>query len=437
MDNRVRMVTELEIRRLTAGLDPLRLTIQLGLEYAESAGLKPRTVARWEAGEHLPYAVHGQALSKYFKVASIAWLGLGCGPVAARWRTYMTPEELTEEVNRRQMNALTANATAALLLPVPDLVAVAQLLGRRAHVNAGDVATARATATDIAAAYLAKPDTELRRAARTHAYTLLDLLEHARMSPDTHTALAGIACDAASLVGVGHLDAGRLDQADAWFAEALELARQAGDRRLEALALANCAWPSLFAPQPDRAAGIAALEAAAELQRFLPPAGRAWVFAYLSREHAALGHDLISGRFLDLARAASAWIGRAGPGWGWWSTQGELGGLDGLRLETFTGLRSLRLGRPAEALELFDAALTATTAPPLRAAWQGRVTEACIALDDPDRACASANAALDDADTYDLGLYRQRAREARRTFPTPWATLKPVVELDERLALAR
>ncbi|MGH8897585.1 MAG: hypothetical protein ACRDZ4_11295 [Egibacteraceae bacterium] len=431
------MVTELEIRRLAEEFDPLRLTIQLGLECAESAGLQPRTVVRWEAGEHLPYATHGQALSTYFKVASIAWLGLGCGPVAARWRTYMAPEEVTEQVNRRQMNALTASGAAALLLPVSNLVAVAQLLSRRAHVNAGDVATAQRTATDIASAYLAKPNADVRRAAKAHAYTLLDLLEHARMSPDTHKALAGVASDAASLAGVGQLDAGRLDKADGWFAEAVRLARHAGDRRLEALALANCAWPFLFAPQPDRAAGIAKLTAAAELQRFLPPAGRAWVFAYLAREHAVLGDDLVSGRFLDHAHAAAAWIRRGGPGWGWWSTQGELGDLDGARLETFTGLRSLRLGRPADALELFDGALAVTTAPPLRAAWQGRVTEACVALGDPDRACASAHAALDEADTYDLGLFRQRARKVRTTFPKPWETLRSVIELDERLALAR
>lgn len=60
-----------------------------------------------------------------------------------------------------------------------------------------------------------------------------------------------------------------------------------------------------------------------------------------------------------------------------------------------------------------------------------------MALDDPGRACASGIAALDEAKTYGVGVIPAKIRKARQAFPKPWGTLKPVIELDERLALAR
>ncbi len=149
------------------------------------------------------------------------------------------------------------------------------------------------------------------------------------------------------------------------------------------------------------------------------------------------GDDLASGRFLEQAQIAAARIRRGGPGWGWWSTQGELDALDGTRLEVFSGRRQLLLGRPADALALFDGALDRTTAPVFRAGLHHNVMGACVALGDPDRACASAHAALDERDSHGLGLLPKVMRKARMTFPKPWSTLRPVIELDERLALAR
>jgi tetratricopeptide (TPR) repeat protein len=340
-------------------------------------------------------------------------------------------------VDRRQMLGRTAGGTVALLLPVSYLTAAAQFLEGRPRIGAGDLATATRAASDIASAYLKTPNAEVIRSAKAHVYTLLDLLNRATMTDSTRTRLTVIASDAACLAGYADLNAGRLGQADAWFADALKLARQAGDRRLEALALASSAWPLLDAPDPDRAAALAALEAAAEFQRFLPPAARAYVFAYLAREDAALGDDLVSGRFLDHAYNAVTLVPHEGPGWGWWSTQGELAGWDGVRPQVFTGLRSLHLGRSAEALQLFDDALKGTTLPIRRSDLHGRLMQAYVALRDPDRACASAHAALDEAKAHELGIIPAEIRKGRRTFPKPWATLRSVIELDERLAFAR
>ncbi|MGH8904640.1 MAG: hypothetical protein ACRDYA_23885 [Egibacteraceae bacterium] len=185
-------------------------------------------------------------------------------------------------------------------------------------------------------------------------------------------------------------------------------------------------------PRPDRAAVVAALEAAAGFHPFLPPAERAWVFSYLAREQAASGDDLASGRFLEHAQAAAALIRYEGPGWGWWSVRGELC----MRPQLCQAARSLLLGRPTEAIEVFGAALEGTTAPIGRANLHRRVMQVCVALEDPDQACASGHAALDEAKEYGLGLWPTEIRKVRRTFPEPWNTLRPAIELDERLALA-
>ncbi|MGH8910487.1 MAG: hypothetical protein ACRD0K_29335, partial [Egibacteraceae bacterium] len=323
------------------------------------------------------------------------------------------------------------------LLPVSKLVGVAQFLDGRPSIGAGDLATARQTATHLASAYAATPNADAVRAAAAHADTLTDLLKRARMTEEVKTGLTAAASDAAALAGYGERNAGRLDQADGWFADALALARQAGDRGLEALALAGRAEGLLNRPDSDSAPAVSALEAAAQRYRYLPPAARAWVFGNLALGHAALGDDLASGRFLEHARAAASLIRYDGPGWGWWSTHGELAGWDGdVRPQVFTGVRSLWLGRPAGALELFDIALGGTTRPVRRALLHEDVTNACVALGDPDRACASAHAALDEAAAHELGRHREEIRGARWTFPKEWNRLRPVIELDDRLALA-
>lgn len=151
-------------------------------------------------------------------------------------------------------------------------------------------------------------------------------------------------------------------------------------------------------------------------------AGRAWVFAQLACERAALKDDLGSGRILDQAQTAAARVRHVDPGSGWWSTQGQLAGWDGVRPNVLTGKRSLMLGRSAEAVR--------------RATVLKDLTEACVGVGDPDRACAAAVASLDDAEAYGLATIPARIRKARMTFPARWGTLASVRELDERLALA-
>lgn len=243
------------------------------------------------------------------------------------------------------------------LLPVPDMVASVQKVGGVCRIEDGDIGHARRTATRLA----------------------------------IRVELTAVASDAAALAGYGNLNAGRLAEAGSWFYRALKLAREAGDRRLEAYALSSCAWPFLLTTDPNRATALLKLQAAAELQGVLPPAGRAWVFGNLALEHAAWGNDLASGRFLEQARIAAARVSRTGPGWGWWSTHGELDGWDAIRPDAFAARRA---------------------------------------------ACASAQSALDEAETHDLGLWQEKVRRARLMFPREWSGLGVVRDLDERLRLA-
>ncbi|MGH8931764.1 MAG: hypothetical protein ACRDZO_14355 [Egibacteraceae bacterium] len=431
-------VTLFEVLRLALGFDIPTMCAKLELCGGKGASLHRRTLGGWEARRHTPNPLGEQAARAFFNVDSVGLLGLGWTADAARNFAYMTKDQKDREMlHRRQLLKQTGLAGIAgisgLLLPASPLVADAQLLDGLPSISGGTVDFALHTATHLAVVYAAAPDADTVRAADAHARTLLDLLTHAKMTLTTRTRLQAAASDAAALAGYAELDAGRLTRADAWFATALELARRAGDRRLEALAIASTAWPALDAPQPDRTKALAAFQAAAELQRFLPPATRTWIFGYLAREHATLGDDLASGQFLDLAHTAAARILREGPGSGWWSTRGELAGMNATRLDVFTARRSLLLGHPTDALDIFDDALAATTAPVRRASLHENIITACIALDDPERAITSAHAALDECHPHGLAGITTWIRRARTTFPPHWNTHPPTLQLDERL----
>ncbi|MGH8910495.1 MAG: hypothetical protein ACRD0K_29380 [Egibacteraceae bacterium] len=432
----VRRVTELEVRREAKGLSWTGLGVALGLAREDGSGFDVKTPKGWEERKHAPTRGVQKKLCAFLDVASIAELGLGCGLEAARYAAWMTEDERNAEVNRRRFCIVTGAALGACVLPVSKLVAGAQLLDGTRDVGAGELTFATEVATDLASRYAATPNAEVIAAAKAHAYTLLHLLKQASMTPGNRTRLLAIASDAACLVGYGYANAGRLAEANAWFADARKLARAAGDRRLEALALAASAWIPLNAPYPDHTEALTAFEAAAEYQGFLSPAGRAWVFGNLALERAALRDDLGSGRFLELARIAAALVPHDEPGWGWWSTDGDLAGWeDDARPNVYTGLRASRLGRPAEAVGLFDAALDGTTSPVRRALPHTDLTTACVALGDVDQTCASAMTALDQAKTHGVGIVAGKIRAARSTFPPAWSTLAPVIELDERLRL--
>ncbi len=439
-----RKVTQLEIFRCALGFNHTLMARQISGCCDQGKGFNRRTSMRYEQrGVDEVLEAYEEALCRYFNVDSVAKLGLGIRPDAARFWAWMTSEEIVrEKLHRREMLrklGITGIAGATgVLLPVPYLVADGQDLEVLRAVSDGHVDHAREHATKLALAYRASPNAEAVWAAKAHAYTLLDILRsgRAKMALDVRARLQSVASDAAALAGSGDMNAGRLDAADRWFKSALGLAREAGDRRLEGLALSDHAWIPWSRPELDQAAVLAALQAAAGFQSVLRPAGRAYVFSYLSRELAANGEDLSSGRFLEEARSAAALVPLDEPGWGWWSVHGELGGWDGARPQSFTASRLSRLGRPGEALDLYEEAREGITMPVRRIGLHANVMTACVALGDVEQACAAAIAALDESKTHGLIIWRFKFRGARKDFPAGTDALPLVRELDERLRLA-
>ncbi len=432
----------MEIRRLVRDwtFDDLRAKIELAM--TEGGRIDPSTLFRWHADRSAPRAMFAGPLLEVLDAESLAELGLGRTHEAARNFSYMTKGERKREVHRRKMlKGVGAASVARLLLPVSDLVASAQLLDGRKSISRDDVDSAQDTATQLAIAYRENPGANSVRAAKAHAYTLLDLLKSNRKTMDlaTRAGLQAVASDAAALAGYGDMNAGRLDDADRWFVYALDLAREAGDRRLEALALAARAWRYSEAAgkvTADQEAGRVAFEGAATFQAVLRPAGRAYVYSYLSRQLAASGDDLSSGKMMEHARTAAALVPLDAPGWGWWSVHGELGGWESTRPVVFTAARELWLSRPADALQLFGQARDGITLPVRRVALLGDEMAAYAALGEVEQACVSAIAALDESKRHDLVVRPQLLVSGRRAFPPGTDTLPLVRELDERLRLA-
>ncbi|MGH8930509.1 MAG: hypothetical protein ACRDZO_07710 [Egibacteraceae bacterium] len=440
----VQKVTKLQMIRLALGLTHRQMAARVANSCAAASTLKERTNMDYE--QRLvddPLEGYQAGYCACFGVDSIAILGLGIWPEAARNWTWMTPEDIVKEKYHRRealrrLGITGVAGAAGMLLPVPHLVADGQDLEASRSISQADVDHAQEHATKLAIAYRTAPDAGAAWAAKAHAYTLLDILRsgRAKMGLEVKLRLTSVASDAASLAGYGDMNAGQHEAADRWFSSSLQLARDAGDRRLEGLALAASAWIPWSRPEQDRTAVLAALQAAAGFQSVLRPRGRAYVFSYLSRELAANGEDLSSGRFLEEARYAAGLVPLDEPGWGWWSEHGELGGWDGTRPQSFTASRLLRLGRPAEALDLYEEARSGFTLPVRRIGLHANVMNACVALGDVERACESGIAALDESKAHGLVIWPEKFRASRRGFPAGADALPLVRELDERLALA-
>jgi len=442
--DKVEVVTELRIRR------EVKRKIRVEFVRDVQEHCRPRTELNeislfgWERRKHCPDHVHAAALRAHLGVDSIAELGLGYTEDADLHWTFATKQERRLEVERRLLLIKGVEMGVVPLLPVGPLTALAQRLGGRRRIGSGDVTFARQVATKLAVDYLAAPGAVTARAAVAHAYTLIDRLRHADSLANStvRAQLMVVASDAAALAGSTHIEAGYDAEARSWYEEALGLAREAGDRRLEALSYAGislAAWPSCkrLMGCGKQADALAASQAAAALDRHLPPAGRAFVQGYLSGELALAGEDAASGHALGRMLAAAARVGRDDADWGYWSQRAQLSGwADTPRATVFSGLRPFYLGRYRDAAPLFEEAVVGTTLPGRRALTHLDLAVAWAELDDPDRASAAGIAALDEAAGTNLGMIREVLRRVRDGWPREWDDLESVRELDERLATA-
>ncbi|MGH8887670.1 MAG: hypothetical protein ACRDYX_21370 [Egibacteraceae bacterium] len=442
--DKVEVVTELRIRREVAKQIRNELVRDIQQHCQPRTELNEVSLFGWERRKHAPDSVHAKALCAHFDVSDVAKLGVGWDDEADLHWTYATTQERRLEVDRRLLLRRGVEFGVAALLPVGPLTALGQRLGSRLRIGPGDVLAAERIATRLAVEYLASPDTETARAAVAHARTLTDRLAHASLAgPTVRTRLMAVSSDAAALAAEVYSSEARRVECRGWCEQALTLAREAGDGRLEALALTLHATHATQTSVPrlpgSRAPSecLAAMKAAVGLGRHLPPAERAYVHGYLGRYLAGEGEDAGSGRAVEQMARAAERAGHDGGGWGWWSEQAQLSGwADTPRAVVFSGLRPWYLGRIREAVPLFGDALEGTVAPARRAETQSDLSFGWAELDDPDRASAAGIAALDQSEGRDLGYVKDRLRAIRRGWPAKWDDLECIRALDERLATA-
>jgi tetratricopeptide (TPR) repeat protein len=439
--DKVEVVTELRIRRELAKQIRNELVRDLQDHCRPHTELNEVSLCGWELRKHAPDRVHAKALCAYFDVDAVAKLGLGWDDEADSYWTWATKAEKRLEVERRLLLRRGVELGVALL-PVGPLTALAQRLGGRLRIGLGDVQHAERIATHLAVEYFAKSNAETVRAAVAHARTLTDRLRNADSLANStvRTRLTAVTSDAAALAGYTYVEAGCNGEARWWFDEALGLAREADDRRLEALGLtmiALTAWPACKRlPGGGRPVeALDALQAAAGLDRYLPPAGRALAHAQLSAELALANEDASSGQALERMLSAAARVGRDDAGWGYWSQQAALSGwADTPRTIVYSGLRPYYLGRYRDAIRIFEEAIKGTALPVRRALIQLDLTGARAELDDPDGASVAGIAALDEVAGQDLESIRAALFRLRDGWGGKWDDLECMRALDERLA---
>jgi transcriptional regulator with XRE-family HTH domain len=436
------VLTEMRVRREVLGWSRQQLAERIDALLPTSHRLTCETVEEWELRERVPRSAYAEALCTLLGAPDIAELGLGHSlKAAAHWCWATQTQGRAYVLHRRTALERTIKLTGLGLLPVPELVQAAQVLGQRPAVYAVMVDEAQTVASRLAATYANQPaHTDIARATQTHARTLTNLLRRASMSPLVRTRLQAVSADACALSGFVALDASRLSEAGLWFDRSLSLAREADDARLQAAALVARSWldsPTAVGASshaPRRA--IATLRQACATAHLAPPALRVWTHAHLCRDLAGAGDAQGSARALDQAWQALDNMDADGneTGWGWFSRQGELSGWRDVRLQAFCATRMLTLGHLSDGLPLATAVLKQTTNPGRRARLLGDLCAGWARADDPHAACAAGMAALDEADAVGFAAAARHIRAARSRFHPRWNGLTCVTELDERLA---
>jgi hypothetical protein len=239
--------------------------------------------------------------------------------------------------------------------------------------------------------------------------------------------------------GVLELNMGNPDQARNSFDLALDLAHEAHDARLEALVIATETW--LWSPGSldARATGspqqaVDALAHACTLGQHAPAPAQVWLHAFRARDLAVARDGKRAARALAVAQDILARIDPDGPGWGFFSTHGELTGFDGGRIHAIEGDARLLLGQHADAVSMLRQALDDPTMPTIKRCIIGdRLVKAWTGAGQPEPACAAGITALDQAATTGFTSTIEQVRDIRATFPDDWAGLACVRELDERL----
>jgi tetratricopeptide (TPR) repeat protein len=434
------VVTEAMLRRLGKGWSPEQLAEHVQHHFPRDRGLDGKAVGKWERRFQVPREDYANALCEELDAPSLEQLGIGRTLEAqAYWRP-ATKAEKDTEVRRRKLleDALVATG-AVIVLPVDRLTKWANWYGQMRHIDPTLLNELQTLSTQIAQQYAAGKTATALPAAKAQVFAVTQLLDRAVMTPAQRDRLRSIGADAAAMEGVLALNMGDPDEARAAFDLALDLVREAHDPRLEALVMAAETW--LWSPGSlgARATGdprkaVTAMEHACALGQHAPAPAQVWLHGFHARDLAFAQNAKDAARALALSQDILEGLDQQDPGWGFFSTQGELAGFDGAFIHVQDGDAHLGLGHHADAVGPLQQALNHATTPPIKHSIIGeRLIKAWAGAGEPEPACAAGIVCLDQADTRGFTLGVEKVRDVRKTFPSDWSHLDCVRELDDRL----
>jgi transcriptional regulator with XRE-family HTH domain len=337
-----------------------------------------------------------------------------------------------QRVNRRQLlrnAALMGSALGGGLLDERLTYA----LDGHGRLDAETVSDMAAITAGYRRAYRQLSVRVLRPQVRGHRAIMTDLLGCSG-TPTLHDRLVATLGETEALLGcMLVLDLGNFDRGSFHLARALQAARHADARELEAFILGGMAF---YAAYGGNEAG--ALQLAGYGRQLASttgtPATRGWLAAVDAEMLARAGNDLGARRALDdAATALQAVHGHSPPTWI------GIGTFNAAKLASYSGLCSILLGQPRRAVEELTRALDALD-PALskhRCTAMADLATALIQLKEVDEGCRQASASLQLAIELRHAANADRIRQLRPRL-NPWSGHPAVRRLDEQLqAVAR
>ncbi len=382
-------------------------------------GVDAHMVGRWERGVRRPAARYVALLCELFELPADE-LGLVDGVNAAQTKE--------NDVRRRQFLEYLAVVSGATML---DWDRVGTLIN-------GTVGTTDPLLLDdlsaLTRSYMRQAETlaprSLLPALRSHLTILTGALK-ASQPPVARRRLLSMAAETAAMAGrLSHLLENRGD-ANSWCSYARELAAEAGDETMVALALTLTRLQHTPIPYGnhggDNRVALALLERAADhLKPSSPPQVKIYVLATRAEDRAVSGDEVGSLRDLDLAETVLA------------QTPYQDGGYflrwDVARLGGYRGSCALALKRYDEAASVLETAVKGVSpaTAPQRCAMLTDLAAAYAGQQEVERACSLLGQSLTISSENGLGILIRRVNGARQRL-APWQDTPAVRRLDEQL----
>lgn len=388
---------------------------------AHSIGLRisvtARTVRRWESDNPpWPHPDHQAALEALFQ-RSITDLGF-----VPPWADGTEAMPSSSPADRRTHVSMPADIWPGTLSSFPARSASVMLPASVASDYISITAAHRRL-------YYSVPAARLHKSVTAHANLGVSLLYS--VPEPARVALASAIAESSMLAGrLEFFDLQQPDTAQDSFVVALQAAQEARDPLLGSAVLAHMAFIPAFSDIPKRAEEARdKLRAARAFARRgpVPPEMLAWLDAVEAE---------IETRFADTRKALrlishaedifASEQKRPSPAWLDWFSQNRLAGFKGNTL--------MADGQFSLARETLQQVLDSSGdgEAKQRAVTLADLAAVAVAENDPEQACAKAEAALDNLARYWYATGMLRVRKLRQSL-TPWDSLPCVRQLDERL----